>query len=50
MSETLTKLVAGLVAIGMITAATLPGRQTPQLIDASRKLLTGGLRTAISGK
>jgi len=47
MNETLTKLVAGLVAIGMITAATLPGRQTPQLVDAFRKLLTGSLKTAI---
>jgi hypothetical protein len=42
--------VAGLVAIGMVTAVLLPGRQTPAVIRAVRDLLTGGLRTAISGK
>jgi hypothetical protein len=50
MNETLSKLVAGLVAIGMATAVLLPGRQTPQVVNAFGKVLTGGLRTSITGK
>jgi hypothetical protein len=50
MSETLSKFVTGLVAIGMVTAVLLPGRQSPQVIRAVRDLLTGGLRTSITGK
>lgn len=42
--------VAGLVAIGMATAVLLPGRQTPAVIKAFQGLLTGSLRTSITGK
>lgn len=50
MNQAVQTLVAGLVGIGMATAVLLPGRQTPAVIDAIRRLLTGGLRTAITGK
>ena len=44
------KFFTGLIAIGMITSLTLPGRQTPAVINAGTKLVTGSLGTAISGK
>lgn len=50
MNKAVQTFVAGIVAIGMVTALTLPGRQTPRVIDAVRKLMTGSLGTAISGK
>lgn len=50
MSGTLQTFVAGLVAIGMATAVLLPGRQTPAVIKAAGGLLSGSLKTAISGK
>lgn len=49
MSSAVQTFVAGLVAIGMLTALLLPGRQTPAVIDSTRKLLTGSLSTAIKG-
>lgn len=50
MQETVKSFLTGLVAIGMITALVLPGRQTPAVIKAVSGLVTGGLRTSISGK
>lgn len=50
MSGALQTLIAGLVGIGMATAVLLPGRQTPAVIKAITGLLTGGLRTSITGK
>ena len=44
------QFVAGLIGIGMITALVLPDHRTAQVIDASRKLVTGSLRTAETGK
>lgn len=41
--------VAGLVMIGMATALLLPDRQTPKVINAIQKLLSGSLDTAIKG-
>jgi hypothetical protein len=46
----LEKFVGGLIIIGVITAATLPDRQTPKVINAGQGFLQGGLRTAITGK
>jgi hypothetical protein len=43
------KWIAGLVLIGVITAATLPGRQTVPVINAGSNLLKGSLNTAIEG-
>lgn len=42
-------LVAGIVAIGMLTAAFLPGRQTVQGINALGTAGSGLLGTAING-
>ncbi len=42
--------IAGVVAIGLATAVLLPGRQTPAVIKAFGSVLTGGLKTSISGK
>jgi len=44
------KLVAGLVAIGMITALVLPDRQTVPVINATRKLVTGSFHTVETGR
>jgi hypothetical protein len=49
MSGVIQTLVAGLVTIGLATAVLLPGRQTPQVIGAAQKLLSGSLDTAIRG-
>jgi hypothetical protein len=39
--------VAVLIALtGMVTALTLPGRKTPEVVDAFTRLFTGGLKTA----
>jgi hypothetical protein len=45
----LTKIAVGIVAIGMVTALTLPGRQTAQVLKAAGGVFTGGLNTAIRG-
>lgn len=50
MNGAMQTFIAGIVAIGMATAVLLPGRQTPAVIKAFTGLLTGGLKTSISGK
>ena len=50
MNATLQTFVAGLVAIGLATAVLLPGRQTPQVLKAAGGVLSGSLKTAITGK
>jgi hypothetical protein len=47
---TLEKFLMGLVVIGGITAVLLPGRQTVPAAKAATGFVTGGLRTAITGK
>lgn len=42
--------ISGLVAIGIITALVLPGRQTASVIKAGGDAGSGLLGTAISGK
>lgn len=49
MSSAIQTFLAGLIGIGMITALLLPGRQTPAVINATSKLVTGSLGTAIKG-
>jgi hypothetical protein len=49
MSGTLQTFVAGLVAIGMLTAILLPGRQTVPVLKAAGGVLSGSLGTAIKG-
>lgn len=50
MSNAVQTFVAGIVGIGMVTAILLPGRQTPAVIKALSGLLSGSLRTSITGK
>jgi hypothetical protein len=47
--STAQKLGMGIIAIGMATALLLPGRQTPQVINAVQNLFSGSLNTAIKG-
>lgn len=50
MSGALQTFIAGVVAIGMVTALLLPGRQTPAVLKAAGGVLQGSLRTSITGK
>jgi hypothetical protein len=43
------KVVGGAVLIGVITAATLPGRQTVPVLNAGKSLVTGETNTLIEG-
>ena len=44
------QFVAGLVAIGMITALVLPDHKTASVINATTGLIRGSLKTAETGK
>lgn len=46
--DNVTKVLMGIVGIGMVTTAILPGRQTAGVIDAVRKFFTGALGTAMA--
>lgn len=48
--NTVEKIAMGVVTIGLVTALTLPGRQTAPIINALSSLFQGSLRTAISGR
>lgn len=50
MGKTGTIIATGLVTIGIVTAATLPGRQTVQVVKAGGTAGSGLFRTVISGK
>lgn len=41
------KVAVLIVGVGMATSLTLPGRQTPQVIDAIARLFRGSLATAM---
>lgn len=43
------KFVGGLILIGVITALTLPGRQTSSVLSAGQKFVSGTLHTSITG-
>lgn len=47
--DVLKTLIAGAVAIGMLTAVLLPDRQTVPVLGAVTKFTTGTLHTAIRG-
>lgn len=47
--STAQKIVGGAVLIGVITASTLPGRQTVPAINAGSNLLKGETNTLIEG-
>jgi hypothetical protein len=44
------RLIVGLTAIGLLTTAVLPGRQTEKVIKASGSAVQGLYYTVISGK
>jgi len=44
------KWTVGILMIGLVTAATLPGRNTAPVIIAIQRFLSGVLGTAITGK
>jgi hypothetical protein len=47
--STVQKWIGGLIMIGVITAATLPNRQTVPVLNATKNLVTGSENTAIEG-
>lgn len=49
MGSTFTKVAMGIVAIGMVTALVLPGRNTAQVLTAAGNVFSGSLNTAIKG-
>lgn len=46
--DNITKVLMGIVGIGMITTAVLPGRQTAKVIDALGNFFRGSLATAMA--
>lgn len=47
--STAEKIALAIVGVGMVTALTLPGRNTVGVINAIRQLFQGSLNTAIVG-
>lgn len=47
--DILKTLIAGAVAIGLVTAVLLPDRKTVPVLGAAQKFTTGTLHTAITG-
>jgi hypothetical protein len=47
--STIQKIALAIVAVGAITAITLPGRQAVQVIQASGGVFNSALGTAIKG-
>lgn len=41
------KIATLIIGVGMVTTLILPGRQTPQVIDAFARLFRGSLATAM---
>lgn len=46
--STVEKIAMGIVGIAMVTTLILPGRQTPQVINAFSGLFRGSLATAMA--
>lgn len=47
--STIQKIAIAIVAVGAITALTLPGRQSAAVISATGNVFSGALGTAITG-
>lgn len=47
--STVQKIALGIVAVGAITALTLPGRQSAQVLQAGGNAFSNALGTAIKG-
>ena len=50
MGNTAKTFLSGIIAIGVMTALVLPGRQTAKVLAAGGKAGSGLLGTAITGK
>lgn len=48
--STVEKIAMGIIGIGLVTTLVLPGRQTPQVINAFSNLFRGSLATAMASK
>jgi len=46
--DNITKVLMGVVGIGMVTTAVLPGRSTAKVIDAISAFFRGSLATAMA--
>lgn len=46
--DNITKVLMGIVGIGMVTTATLPGRQTAKVLDSLSNFFRGALATAMA--
>lgn len=46
--DNITKVLMGVVGIGMATTALLPGRQTARVIDSLSNFFRGALATAMA--
>ncbi len=44
-----TKIAVAIVAVGLVTALVLPGRQTAQVLNAAGNVFSNSLGTAIKG-
>jgi hypothetical protein len=49
MSGNITKVAVAIVAVALVTALVLPGRQTAQVLQAGGNVFSGALNTAIKG-
>jgi hypothetical protein len=46
--DSITKVLMGIVGIGMVTTAVLPGRQTAKVIDSLSNFFRGALATSMA--
>lgn len=46
--STVEKVAMGIIGVGLVTTLVLPGRQTPQVINAVSGLFRGSLATAMA--
>jgi hypothetical protein len=46
----LSRIAMAIVAVAMVTTLVLPGRMTPQVIEAGGRAFQGSLATAITGR
>lgn len=46
--DSITKVLMGIVGIGMVTTAVLPGRKTAEVINAFSNFFRGSLATAMA--
>jgi hypothetical protein len=45
--STIERVALAIVGVAMATTLLLPGRQTPQVLDAAGRLFSGGIRAAM---